>query len=491
MRPNILVFYADQLRQDSLGCYGNPVALTPHLDSLARCGLRFHNHYANNTVCMPSRSSFFTGRHLAAHRVIANGIPLSETEITLPAVLAEHGYQTCSIGKIHLTPYLAPLKSGCKESWEVWRSGALADWNGPYYGFNEVSLTLGHGATPFTFGGHYARWIGERVKDPERLEQEVRAAQKAQPFSSIVPVELYPSTYVAEETIRFLRQRDRTRPFFLFASFPDPHHPFTPPKAYAERFAKCNFPPPHRREGEHDNRPVHYQEAMRTQQHPLDGGAHYPRELSAADWQQIYAATYGMVNLIDECVGRVLAVLDAEGLSANTLVVFTSDHGDFLGDHFFLYKGPYPSRALLNVPFILAGPGCRAGETQSVMSNVDVMPTLLDLVGLAAPETVQGRSFKPEVAGAGELPEAPALCCGWCLDGQRYNHQSLYFRRHRISYFPVQDDGELYDLERDPHELHNLYHEPEHGALRDELLRRLLKEVGRAEPCLPPIICPW
>ncbi|MBI2438067.1 MAG: sulfatase-like hydrolase/transferase, partial [Lentisphaerae bacterium] len=259
----------------------------------------------------------------------------------------------------------------------------------------------------------------------------------------------------------------------------------------AERFAAANFPEPHRREGEHENRPFHYRKAMTERLFPEDGGAHCPRNLSANDWQQIYAATYGMVSLIDECVGRVLACLEAEGLSGDTVVLFTADHGDLLGDHFFLYKGPFPCRSLLNVPFILAGPGCCAGETQAVMSNVDVMPTLLDLVGLAPPATVQGRSFKPVISKTSGMDEAPALCCGWSKDSPRYYHQSLYFLRNRISYFPLQDDGELYDLERDPHELCNLYHAPEQRALRDELLRRLLRELGRAEPGRPPVIAPW
>ncbi|MHB9026838.1 MAG: sulfatase family protein [Armatimonadota bacterium] len=492
MPNNLLVFYTDQQRKDSLGCYGNPVAQTPHLDALARRGTLFHNHYAANPVCSPSRASFMTGRNLQAHRLIDNGIALPRTEITLADALAARNYRTCAVGKLHLTPYNAPLDCGYEESYACWQSGRLDDWTGPYYGFDEVRLTLGHGDLACTLGGHYGRWVEEHFGDLTELARQARAGLEDTPYRSNLPQEAYSSTWVADQAISYLHDRaDEEQPFFLFASFPDPHHPFTPPGEYADRFADCAFPAPHRAEGENDRKPLHWRRAMTEKQHPFDGGAHRPLDMTEDDWHGVYAATYGMVSLIDDSMGRVLDALDALGLAETTTIAFTTDHGDLMGDHHFLYKGPYPCRSLLNIPFIVAHPGTPPGECNAMMSNVDALPTLLDLLDVPIPDVAQGRSFKSAVTGEAPVTDTSALCCGWSKDSPLYYHQSLYEDRYRISYYPNQDDGELYDLEGDPFEMNNIYHQPEYRTLRNELLLRLYREVARAEPSYPPVVAQW
>ena len=490
MPKNLIIFYTDQQRKDSLGCYDNPVARTSNIDALARRGMDFHNHYAANQVCMPSRASFLTGRHLQAHRLIDNGIPLPKTEKTLADVLGEHGYRTRSIGKIHLTPMGAPAETGCEESWAVWQSGRMDGWNGPYYGFQDVRLTMGHGDACFACGGHYGSWVRENFSEVWETAEDYRTGKIRQFGLSALPVEAHHSTWVANESIEFLRNAKDT-PFFLFASFPNPHHPFVAPEQYFSMFDDCRFPDPRRREGENDRKPFHYKRAMTERQHPIDGGAHHPHYMTEDDWRKTFAATYAMVAQIDDNVGRVLQCLRDEGLENNTTVAFTSDHGDLLGDHYFLLKGPYPCRSLLNVPFIVADPESSPGESDAVMSNVDAAPTFLDLLGIPIPEYMQGRSFKDVVAGQAGDDDHCALCSGWSKDSPIYYHQTLYGRKYRISYFPNQDDGELYDLGNDPDEFENLYHEPAHGAVRDEMLLRLLKELGRAEPPKLPAVAWW
>ena len=491
-RKNLVIFYADQLRQDCLGCYGNPVARTPHLDRLAERGVRFDNHYANNPVCMPSRASFFTGRYLQAHRVLDNGLPLSEKEITIAHVLAGAGYVSHSVGKIHLTPYRASRRTGCPESREVWQSGALDNWNGPYFGFQTVELTLGHGEAAFRHRGHYGTWVRQNFPHIEQtIGPENASGPLCEPLGcwrSGMPPEAHHSTWVADRAVRFLETRG-DRPFFLFVSFPDPHHPFTPPAQYARIFDGCRFPGPYRLLGENDTKPEQYRRAM--QRREVNRALQRPSALTDQTLQMVQENTYGMIAFMDECIGRVLKKLEDSGLAENTTIVFTADHGEFLGDHHLLYKGPFPCRSLLRIPCILADPDLDPLAPGAIMSNVDLMPTLLDLLHVPVPDGVQGLSFAPYCKGLPPEPRQYALASGWLGDLPDYYHHSLYSGDARISYFPNLNDGELYDLSADPHEHRNLFHDGHHAAARDRMLLALLRAVTAAEPPSIGQQCPW
>ena len=481
MPANIVILHTDQQRRDSLGCYGNPVARTPNLDGLAARGMVFDNHYAANVVCMPSRASFFTGRHVQAHGVLNNGYPLSPDAVTLPGVLAEMGRRTAAFGKLHLTPWLADAESGFEESQALWHSGRMDDWTGPYFGFQHVELCLSHGDVAFQHGGTYTNWVREQADDWDALVARVAEGAREHPYHSSLPLELHHSTWVADRAIDYIRDNVE-HPFCVFAGFSDPHHPFTPPEPYASMYEGCDLPIAARREGEHDRRPAHWRRAW-DGEGAADGGA---RRVADDELAKIAAATYGMVSLIDDCVGRVLECLTALGLLDDTLVVFTSDHGDFLGEHGLLLKGPMHCRSLLRVPFLLAGPGCAAGRTDTVMSNVDAMPTLLDLLDAPKPPSCQGRSYKDAAAGAPGPPDACALASHWSDDHDLVSH-TLYDRSHRITWYPRLGDGELYDLAADPHELANLYDDPAHRALREKLRFRLLEQLSiRADLDPPP-----
>jgi arylsulfatase len=494
-KPNFLVIYCDQLRADGLGCYGSPAAATPSIDRLAADGVIFENHYASNQVCMPSRASFFTGQHPQAHGVIDNGIALRACEPTLPGVLGEAGYRTHSVGKIHLTPYRAAAECDFPESYSMWASGRMDGWTGPYYGFESVALTLGHGEGTFQCGGHYGRWVsGNFDAGSWKLGAEAASGPKVPELAcwrSNLPVEAHHSTWVADRAVEFLRGAG-DRPFFLFASLPDPHHPFTPPVDYAARFDPAAMPAPNRREGENDRKPAHYRRAMTQQQHPTDGGAHRPPAASDEALRLVSAHYHASIALIDDSVGRILGALESSGLAENTVVVFTADHGELLGDHWMMFKGPYPCRALLRVPMIVRAPGGAAGRAGMVTSNTEVMATLLEAAGVAAPATVQGRSFRallddPRAA----CGDGGALSTGWSKDSPEFYHKTLYTDRWRVSWFPNQSAGELYDLEADPHELANLFDEPAHRATRDRLMADLLRRAARADTLRPPAVAPW
>lgn len=263
-QPNVLVFFTDQQRYDSLGCNGNPAARTPNLDALAANGARLDNHIVANPICMPSRASLFTGRFPSAHHVWTNGVPLPASERTLPQLFQQLGYDTASFGKLHLTPTQSYPAPGRMESGEHWATGALDDWYGPYYGFDHVELTLGHGESTLR-AGHYANDIRRRFGD---LSEEL-ARRKGPPetirdsWDSRLPVEAHHSTWVADKAAAYLRDARRAdRPFFLFCSFPDPHHPFTPPEPYASMFDPAGLPAPHRSDDDNAAKPAHYRPAL-------------------------------------------------------------------------------------------------------------------------------------------------------------------------------------------------------------------------------------
>jgi arylsulfatase A-like enzyme len=486
-RKNVIVFCTDQQRADSLGCTGNRFARTPNIDALAARGVLYANHFATNPVCMPSRASFVTGRCTFAHRVLDNGIWLPPGELTMPEVFRRHGYVTASFGKLHFQTYKSYPGDRSMESMARWESGELDAWTGPYYGFEKVLLTTAHGEG---CGGHYGRW---RKKNFPRLSLGPENAQSPEKYPTLhswksnVPLEAYHSTWVADRAVEYL-DSVAGRPFYLNVSFPDPHSPFTPPAPYSTMFDSVKFDPPHAVEGENDAKPLPYRAAMTGRPFGRDGGARLYAEFTGAAYTQVLAHTHGMIALVDDCVGRVLAKLDSLGLGDNTLVVFTSDHGDFLGDHHMLYKGQLPCKSLLEVPLIIADPAAPSGRVDYVSSNVDVMPTLLSRCGIDVPGRVQGVVL-PE---AGERPARDwAFEAGWSKVAPEYHHFTVYTRQFRVSYFPYLDDGELYDLESDPYEHRNLYHEPAFSSRRESMMQLLLSCVGKAEPKMPDILADW
>lgn len=452
MAKNIIVICSDQQRWDSLGCYGNTAAKTPNLDALAQAGVRFEHHYCTNPVCMPSRASLLTGRYPPAHGVIDNGIPLDERELTIPTVLTNAGYDTYAAGKLHLRPYLKADSDAPGELRDMWASGKLDDWDGPYYGFQKVDLVLGHGERALGRRmGHYGMWIEQnypQLSDIAETGLENAPEPKwPETYRSQVPVEAHYSTYVADRVVEFLTNRKDDRPFFIFSGFSDPHEPFTPPADYAAMFDGVELPKPHYRPGEHENKPFHHGLSLRENLYPRDGGAR--RAPEGDHLHHIIQNTYGMVTLIDHCIGRILKVLEETGLADDTIVCFTSDHGDLLGDHGLYEKGPLPYASLMRVPFIIRSPDIQPAVSQAPMSNVDVMPTLLELAGVEIPDTVQGHSFVPVLAGQEQRIRDAAFSCGWYKEKAVYRHLSLHSDNYRITYWPGQKDGELYDLKKE------------------------------------------
>ncbi len=476
-RPNILLILTDQQRRDSLGCYGNPVCRTPNLDRLASRGVRFDRNYVANPICMPNRLSIFTGQNIRNHGLWTNGLLIGERR-TLPGWLAEHGYRTASIGKIHFTPYGG--NAGNLESSHYWQGpDANPDWHGPYWGFQHVELTIGHTAQL----AHYGQWFRARGGTAAMLEPH-RLLAGGDSYRRHLPEELHDSAFVAERSIAYLREcRQADQPFFLVSSFPDPHHPFDPPVTVAAQYDPADMPRPVGGREDLAGRPPHYLQHFRGEWHRKGRvPPSHPDGYSEAATGEKIAHTCAMVELIDRNVGRMLDHLEQSGLASNTIVLFTADHGELLGDHGLWYKGPFYYEGLLNTPLIAAGPGLAGGTvSDALISDLDIAPTLCELAGLPPLPAMDGISQKPH------LDDPRRRVRDHCLVEYRNGYGSADVSSKCIvtetsKYVRYQDGTEeLTDLREDPRERFNLAVAPQGRRAVSALRTRLLDAILTTE----------
>ncbi len=486
--PNILCFVTDQHRADHLACYGNPQIRTPNIDRLASEGVLFSESYVANPVCMPNRASMFTGRYPKAHRVRENGNTLSPSEVVLPEVLRTNGYQTASIGKIHLAPFdmeAEPEPHEVYETGRYWAEGGTLPL--PYYGLERVCLVDGHG--PYVFGDYKRRLDAEHPGAYELLQ--ARTGERSptgarQSWKAAIPEELHYNTFIADQSIEFLRSRDIDRPFFLWCSFPDPHHPFSPPRPYADWYDpnEIEFRPA-RRPGEIEGLPDFFGKAYRGEM--MTGGTQ--GNLSAITdehYREILALTYGMISMVDVNIGRVMSALEDEGLLENTVVVFFSDHGDLMGDHWIINKGPFPYRGLLRVPTVWRVPnGVRGAVLDDMISTVDLCPTLLELAGVDVPEGVQGRSYAKLLAGEDDGVSRDRVYIEY--DESYISDRLRHIRTHdwALTLYAETGRGLLFDLRNDPRELVNRWDDPACESVKRDMLIELLSLTSQADDWLP------
>ncbi|HYN90111.1 MAG TPA: sulfatase-like hydrolase/transferase, partial [Ardenticatenaceae bacterium] len=447
-------------------------------DRLAEEGVLFEHCYVQAPVCAPSRASLLTGRYPSAHGLWANGVALPDHELTFPRALAEAGYDCGLIGKLHLAP--------CAEG----RSEPLYD-----RGFRFVRWS--HDPSHASPENSYHQWLVERA--PEAYAAAIDPKQAAS-FKTLAR-EVHYSHWVAEEAIEFLQTaRDPQRPFFLFANFFDPHHSFGAPREYLDRYDPAALPRPVGRPGELAGKPPIQSDASRESYAGHERGF---SSYSSEEIQGLVATYYAMVTLIDDEVKRILDTLDELGLREETLVVFTSDHGEMLGDHSLLLKGPMMYEGAVRVPLILRWPGVLPSGIRQpdLVQWMDLCPTLLEAAGLPPLPRNQGLSLLP-LARADE----DAYVRGWTLciyrdSGHPYDppvHTTMLRQgRYKLVVYhgpPATDrprTGELYDLEADPDELSNLWDEPAHRPARVELEALLLDVLVAIEDRTQPREAYW
>ena len=344
-----------------------------------------------------------------------------------------------------------------------------------------------------TEGGHHAAWLHEHHPDVVPLYKPGAAldgplADLDEAWTAAVPDDLHYNTWIAERAIDFLDRTDG--PFLLFVSSPDPHHPFSPPRPWADLVDAAAMPTPDAIPGELDLMPGYVRQRLPADWIDNDapaveqGGMTTTDSVSSGSLARAIALTRGMEAQIDSCFGRVLAKLDERGLTDNTIVIFTSDHGEFLGNHGLLHKGPPPYGDLTRVSFVMAGPGVPQNETtQAPSSHLDIMATVLDLADLAdAGDQQDGLSLKPVLEGQELKRDTRFLEFHPRIDPRTYNH-TLVTDDWRLTLYPESDEdwGELFDLKADPGEHLNLFHDARHRAIRDRLAE-LLTERFAAKP---------
>ncbi|MBN1837085.1 MAG: sulfatase-like hydrolase/transferase [Spirochaetales bacterium] len=474
-RPNILLISADQLRRDALGIYANRVIRTPHIDGLGAEGVVFDSCVCQNPYCMPSRWSIFTGRYPRSHGVRENGVLFKPEETTLATVLRDNGYRTGAFGKMHLTPQL---------------HAAYEDehWPADDFGFQVKHLTNDNKS------GEYLDELKQKDKaayehvlkqGKEKIKEDLASAAERtfdlapQVWENRIPAELHQSNWIADKFIEFLDE-DRKGPFFSWVSFVDPHHPFDPPEPYASMYDPARMPLPLRRQDEFADKPEHFTRMLRGYS-PGNEKYDFPT-ISDEGWQTIKARYYGMVSLIDDAVGRIVAKLKSLGVLENTIIVVTADHGELLGDHGILFKGPFHYDCLIRIPMIVKWGDRLCGGTRisEITQHIDLMPSLLTYAGLGVPDGVQGRFLQPLIDGDHGSAYPYALVehdnMAW-----GFNIKTLRSRDWRMTYYAGRSFGELYDLNQDPHEFVNLWDDPEHRSVKEELKTALLDRLIATE----------
>jgi arylsulfatase A-like enzyme len=517
-RPNFLLIITDQHRADHLGCYGNRVVRTPSIDRLAAAGTRFEHFYVATPICMPNRATLMTGRMPSLHGARQNGIPLSLSAATFVDVMREAGYETALIGKCHLqsinasrpiigmpddNPSLTSPPAHLREADKTLTAHGRYDqelpatWERepdfeptlPYYGFNHMELAIGHGDK---VAGHYARWLKERHPEPDSLrgsQNQLPGNGYAAPqaWRTRVPEELYPTAYVAERTMKFLEnysRTDRARPFFIQCSFPDPHHPFTPPGRYWDMYNPAAIAlPPSFHCGERPIPPhlqALYDERAQNKSN-RDGQRAFA--INEREAREAIALTYGMISMVDDAIGSILGWLKTLRLDEDTVVIFTSDHGDFMGDHQLLLKGALHYRGLVRVPFIWSDPNV---ESQGLANNglcgtIDIARTILSRAGLEGYNGMQGLNLMQAVSGGATGHDSLIVeehqRRGYMGFKNNFRARSLITANERLTLYEGADWGELYDFAADPDEMNNLWDEPAAQTRRHELMEQLTRKM--------------
>lgn len=498
---NIVLIFADQHRADHMSCAGNPILKTPNLDKLASEGVRFTSAFVANPICMPNRSSIFTGLYPNMHGARTGGMNLPMNIPTFTDTLLDCGYHTIQIGKIHLQFMLKELVKDAKsfENASHWmrtdqsRAKMKKELPIPYYGFQEVELVIGHGDI---CTGHYFDWLEKKA--PEWIEViRKKAAQRYYTklmYDTELPEEFYPTSYITESSIAFLERYANgnygEKPFFLNISYPDPHHPVCPPGKYKEMYDPKDV-----------ELPGNFEDLENLKKHPflgenLNNPFFRAMVLKIADEEEVRkytARTYGSIAMIDNGIGRILRTVENLGLADNTIVIYTSDHGDNMGEHGLILKGPSPCKGVLNVPMIWKVPGLtKPAVTDSLVSSLDISKTLLNLV------KIKQKYHPPDMVGIDITPilNKPTTkvrdCCFIEHDEELDNFNLKVRVRHLITEKfkltieqSVPGYGDLYDRKNDPWELKNLWYDEKYKDVRYKLVEKLLFENLKAQSRYP------
>ena len=451
--PNVLWICTDQQRGDTIAALGNRFINTPNLDRLAAQGTACRNAFCQAPICTPSRASFLTGCYASTVRACSNGNRRwAEAAPLVTRLLADAGYCCGLAGKLHLAGAHGRIEPRPRDD-----GYSVFHWS--------------HDPRDAWPAGHaYREWVAQRGAHLGRTYAEL----------GHMPAELHQTTFCAEQAIDFM-ETSWSQPWLMSVNIFDPHAPFDPPADYLARYRPDELPGPAFETGD-----------LAAQQ--LLEGVDFQtpaRVPESFDARGKIAAYYAMIELIDHNVGRMLDALERTGQAENTLVIFTSDHGEMLGDHGLLLKGCRFYEGLVRVPLILRWPGrvAAGAATGALVELTDLAPTLLDAAGLAAPAHLAGRSLLPLLRGEAAEHRAAVRCEYYAalrdLRGNRRGWNDtratmIRDRRYKLAVYHGHPVGELFDLQEDPHEHRNLWNEARYAELRFDLLRQCFDATAGA-----------
>ena len=524
MGRNILFITTDQQRYDSLGCNGGKVARTPVADRLARAGINYHRAHNQNTVCMPARASMITGQYVRTHGVVANGIALPPDAPSIAGWLHEKaGYRTALLGKAHFEPAFDPMGR-----WFENRMGR-ENSTGPYRGFERMELAM-HGPVGFW---HYSQWLLKN--HPEALSGFSRVLS-ADPGGDTgapevkynpIPREYYHTDWVADRTLEFLNSLGANENWFVWMSFPDPHHPWDPPEKEARRINWRDMEMPSGYPGSRDKiekilaqKPRHWLDWYHGKFRNNEGGPNtfIPATLTEDQIREVTALIHVENELIDEACGRVLARIAERGWRDNTDVIFTTDHGELQGDFGLLYKGPYHVDALMRLPLIWCpAPSAKIShaDIHEPVGQIDLAPTFCQIAGIPIPDFPQGKPL-PTAPGSGRervmtewdsqfrqigMHLRTIYRDGWVCTVYEKSTRDYGFDIDQIpGVFRVAQElpdirydgteGELYNLKEDPRQWRNLWSDAGHQKIKSDLVADLYDNLPQPRTNPLPVDAP-
>lgn len=477
---NIVFIAVDQLAAGFLNCYGSGVDSTPVLDRLAGEGTMFSRFYAACPVCAPNRATFLTGRSPGIHGIIINNYTLNTDAPTYAHVLRDHGYRTGAFGKFHQMSMSRPVLDsmdylGFDEAIvsEDHKWGPWLDWvREKYPEHYETALAL-------TWGS--ALDVSEKTSQMNRISS-VRREEIIKPlidstpgrmWTSPLPAEAHDSNFITEKSLDFMQRHiegGSGKPFFCHVSYVDPHDPYDPPEPYASMFDPEDMP---------DALPAEWMENEKSVLWGHHRGVHLgiAEMYDKPEWiRKLRSLYHGSVKFLDDQVGRIVEFLNARNIWDDTVLIFTSDHGDMMGDHGLITKGlPHYDKSI-RCPLIIAGSGIKKQKIDSLASSLDLYPSFCEFAGVPEKDLppLEGKSFASAAKGeeGGDIWDEIAVTT---KDGITVISDDNW----RLTYYAENDEGYMFNLNDDPGEQKNLYYSPEFQDKKLELLQRLVRVSTR------------
>lgn len=487
-RPNILWYCSDQQRFDTIGALNNPDIHTPTLDSFMNEATTFTHAFCQSPICTPSRASFLTGQYPSAVHVNRNGgdyFPSEFAERLLPHRLARSGYDCGLVGKLHL--------AGAGRGREL----RVDD------GYSYFQYSHSHKG-PRVAGHDYADWLRQQGIEPELLMEgqspgTYRDGAKVKSFGGLyepsaakdnIPPHLHQTHWCTEKSIEFIsRNRFENQPWMLSVNPFDPHPPFDAPWEYYRRYDHDDLPGSHFQEGDLDHQEKLVRAGIDFQSKPQ-----LPEEWGH---KKLQASYYAMVEFLDDEFGRLLDYLDDIGERENTIVIYTSDHGESLGDHGLILKGCRMMEGMVRVPLLISWPERfqKGVISDALVELIDLVPTLYESTNEQIPYWVQGRSLTPILTGAASKDQHRDFVRTeffGAIDHPDQSHATMYRnQRWKLVSYHGKDLFELYDLEEDPWEHNDLSEDSRYQSIKWDLVRRNADATVFAHPAGPPRTMPF